>query len=548
MRVFIKNKKIMKKYINKLLLLVMVVSAFACSEDHLETKPTHAFTPGNALSSPENMVLALNGMHREMYAQSPLNSTWHAGESYVMPMMEFGAGDYLRALPGTGWFRSTCNWTNHTISTSSNIEWVWYHYYHLIGSANNIINAAEGMVETDVLKDVLGQAHAYRAFLLHRLVSLWGKNPQYSDANTELGVPIMLATESPYEGIARNTVAEVYAQCETDIQKSIAYLTGIKVSADKSQITLKAANGIAARIAMSKGDFAAAETYAKAARDGMSIMSEADYKAGFNSVSNTEWIWGAVVVSDQTNYYRSWFYYIALNFNGSFDRNTPRIINQTLFDQISATDYRRDVFLDKMPNTTVNWDWDQEDSNPDNDFDPNYPTKAEFDAAVEAVNDKYFAGRTSFKKHPYQVAKFLNENAATIEPEDVLYMRASEMVLLEAEALAKQGKDSEAADVLFELVSERDASYVKSTNTGQALIDEILLQRRIELFGEGHRWFDMLRNDEALDLTGSHADPSYYLNGYNQAKPSTNVNWMFQIPQAEMNANPNMVQNPTPTF
>ncbi|MDE5420700.1 RagB/SusD family nutrient uptake outer membrane protein [Ancylomarina sp. DW003] len=534
----------MKKYFNKLIVLVMVVAATGCSDDYLTTQPTDAYTPSSALSSPENMLLALNGMHREMYGQSDLDATYHSGESYVMPMMEFGAGDYLRALPGTSWFRSTCQWTNHTSATSSNIDWVWYQYYHLIGSANNILNASEDMVETDLLKEVRGQAYAYRAFLHHRLVCLWGKNPQYTDESVELGVPIMLVTAAPYEGQARETVANVYAQCESDIQNAITLLTGVGARTSKTHITASIANGIAARIALTKGDFVAAATYANAARTGYTPMSEDDFKAGFNSYENAEWMWGAEVVSDQTNYYRSWFYYIGMNFNGSFDRGTPRIINKTLFDQISTTDYRRDVFLDKMPNTTVEYTDDVTSPN----YDPNYPTEAEFDAAVAAINTQYFAGKSSFKKHPYQVAKFLNANAATIEPEDVLYMRASEMYLIEAEALAKQNKDSEAADVLFELVSERDAAYIKSTNTGQALVDEILLQRRIELFGEGHRWFDMLRNDEALDLAGSHADPSYYLNGYKQDKPSVNNNWIFQIPQSEMDANTNMVQNPKASF
>ena len=82
-----------------------------------------------------------------------------------------------------------------------------------------------------------------------------------------------------------------------------------------------------------------------------------------------------------------------------------------------------------------------------------------------------------------------------------------------------------------------------STNTGQALVDEILLHRRIELFLEGHRWFDMLRNDEALDLEGTGADPDLYDDGYKQAKPSSNPNWLFLIPQRELDANPNIVQN-----
>ena len=532
----------MKKYIYKFLFLGLMVSSVGCTKEYLNETPTDAYTPSSALNSPENMFLAINGIHREMYAQSPLDdyTPGYAGECYIMPMLEFGAGDYLRALPGTGWFASACKWTSHTSATGSNPSWTWYQYYHIIGSVNNIINAAEGMPESDMLNNVLGQAYAYRAFSHHRLVQLFAKSPIYSDENTELGVPIMLKTTAPYEGQARATVAAVYAQCESDIKAAITYLKDVK-QGNISHITYQTANGIAARIALTKGDFVAAATYAHEARQGLSLMSEDQYKSGFNDTDNPEWMWGAKVVADQTNYYMSWFYYIAMNFNGSFDRGTPRIINKTLFDQISATDYRRDVFLDKMPNTTVAWTGDVNSPN----YDPNYPTKEEYDAAVAAVNNQYFGGSKSFKKHPYQVAKFLNQNAATIEPEDILYMRVAEMYLIEAEALAKQGgKDAEAAAVLFELVSARDNAYTLSVNTGTALQAEILLQRRIELFGEGHRWLDMLRNDEALDLTGSHADPSYYLDGYKQDKPSVNNAWIFKIPQDEINANPNMVQNP----
>lgn len=433
-------------------------------------------------------------------------------------------------LSGTGWFRETCQWTDHTDPNDGHTEFVWYHYYHIIASANNIINAADGMVETALLNSVLGQAHAYRAFLYHRLVALYGKNPQYSDANTEEGVPLMFETAPPYEGLERSSVAEVYKQCEDDIKAAIAYLAKATTSNNKSYISLAAANGIAARIALSKGDFVNAATYANAARQGFALMSKDEFKSGFNSVDNREWIWGATVVADQTNYFRSWFYYVGMNFNGSFDRGTPRFMNEVLYNQISVTDYRREVILATAPNNVKTWDWTSDDPN---DKDPNYATEAEWKAARKEMADTYFGGLSNFKTYPHQCAKFLNENGGTIEPEDVLYMRVAEMYLTEAEALAKQGgKDAAAAQVLYELVSTRDAGYVLSTNTGDALIAEILLQRRIELFGEGHRWFDMLRNNEELDLTGSSADKSFYTKGYKQARPSINHNnWVFQIPQ-----------------
>ena len=57
------------------------------------------------------------------------------------------------------------------------------------------------------------------------------------------------------------------------------------------------------------------------------------------------------------------------------------------------------------------------------------------------------------------------------------------MYLIEAEALAKQGKDADAAKLLFDFVSKRDPAYTLSTNTGASLITEIYFQRRIELWG-----------------------------------------------------------------
>jgi hypothetical protein len=153
-----------------------------------------------------------------------------------------------------------------------------------------------------------------------------------------------------------------------------------------------------------------------------------------------------------------------------------------------------------------------------------------------------------FALHPYHSTKFLNSNAGSIDPDDVVLMRASEMYLIEAEALAQSGQDGAAADILYELVSERDDAYVLSTNTGEALLDEIKIHRRIELWGEGHRWLDMLRWDEELDRTDTGASPDLYQKGFQQAKPSVNDNWLWQIPQAEMDANKNMVQNPDPNI
>jgi hypothetical protein len=60
--------------------------------------------------------------------------------------------------------------------------------------------------------------------------------------------------------------------------------------------------------------------------------------------------------------------------------------------------------------------------------------------------------------------------------------------------------------ILFDLESSRDPQYVLSANTGQALVDEILIQRRIELWGEGFRFLDLKRANAPLDRTGANHD------------------------------------------
>jgi hypothetical protein len=81
-------------------------------------------------------------------------------------------------------------------------------------------------------------------------------------------------------------------------------------------------------------------------------------------------------------------------------------------------------------------------------------------------------------------------------------MRLAEMYLTKAEALAHLGKTAEAQEVLTAFAVTRDPSYVSKGNTGDALVQEILTQRRIELWGEGFRWYDLKRLNLPMERTG----------------------------------------------
>jgi hypothetical protein len=149
---------------------------------------------------------------------------------------------------------------------------------------------------------------------------------------------------------------------------------------------------------------------------------------------------------------------------------------------------------------------------------------------------------STYIREPYMSRKFKTRETPTIG--DVPYIRLAEMYLILAEAYANTaGKEADARAALFTLAVNRDPSYVLSTNSGAALINEILVQRRVEFWGEGFRFFDLKRLNQALDRTVVPNFVSAAVGGVMQI-PAGDDRWQFAIPIAELQANPNSTQNP----
>ena len=111
-------------------------------------------------------------------------------------------------------------------------------------------------------------------------------------------------------------------------------------------------------------------------------------------------------------------------------------------------------------------------------------------------------------------------------------MRAAEMYLTEAEALARLGNTSGAQSVLAELMAKRDPLWA-----GTATVDEIALQRRIELWGEGFRYFDVRRTATGIVRDYEGSNHNYELMTIIADVPAHHKLWVFQIPQREMQEN-----------
>ena len=161
----------LRKIYMYLLIVSTVLFTISCSEDYLDTTPTDAISADDALSSPENMMLILEGLHRQMYAQSPLPGaeSSRSGQSHFIPALDAMGGNIIHSSPGNGWMTSDLQWRTHINAGSTTVENFWYQRYHFIASCNSIINeVAEGeFVIDEEMNNILAQAHAYSATCAH---------------------------------------------------------------------------------------------------------------------------------------------------------------------------------------------------------------------------------------------------------------------------------------------------------------------------------------------------------------------------------------------
>ncbi|MGB5363223.1 MAG: RagB/SusD family nutrient uptake outer membrane protein [Aureibaculum sp.] len=543
----------MLRKIKFMLFAILAIAIMSCSEDFLETKPTDAISSADALATAENMALILNGLHRGLYSQSqtvlPGGDSQRAGEHYWVPMGDALAGGIIHSANANnlGW-RTTMQWLDHTQETSLTNEILWYHRYNIIASANAIINkATDGSIPEDArLKEIIGQAYTYRAYAYLSLVQHFAKGYLIGNPSTDPGVPLLFSSDAPFTSAPRSTVQEIYDQCLADANTAISYFDGATTrptgTADgKSQLNMDVAYGIKARIALNSGQWQIAADAAILARQNYPLMDESDWKSGFNTTLLPEVIWGSNVIETETTFFRSYFYLMCNTFNGSQNRNNPKIADRRLVDQIPDSDYRKDVFLINAPNT--NTSAANGEGGWANNTNPLYTTEAEFDAADQFYRDLY--GWTSaHNEHPYMHVKMLQKNPGTIDPDDIIYMRSSEMYLIEAEAKAMLNDIPGAQAALQTLGGARDSAYDATVYGSQAaLMDQIKFQRGVELWGEGFGYTDKIRWDEGIDHAangGSGASAVLYQDAYFQEKPSLNNAWVFKIPQAEIDANPNI--------
>lgn len=129
--------------------------------------------------------------------------------------------------------------------------------------------------------------------------------------------------------------------------------------------------------------------------------------------------------------------------------------------------------------------------------------------------------------------KYVNGFFSFTRPEQYIYLRMAEQYLIRAEARANQGNligpNSATSDL--NIIRNRAGLGVTNATTMEDILDAIMQERRVELFAEGHRWFDLKRTGKIDNVLGA------LKNTWEPYKKH------FPIPQEELNANPNLKPN-----
>lgn len=409
-------------------------------------------------------------------------------------LLDIYGGTYYWGNEGT-WVEGNYNRDAEGTRTAQ----IWDMFYKAINNANAIILNVPNVKDASEAekKQLIAEAKVIRAYSYFWLARVYQKS--YAQDPNAPAVPIYtVPANNAAEGGKRASMKDLYALIVNDMEDGIANLTNSR--AEKYRINLNVANAVAAlvyqELAMADASlWDKVISNAQAAVAGYPLMSNVQYQAGFNTISNPEWIWGFPVPSDQSLTYYSIYSFVDQN-NGYYKNIYA---NVALYDSYSETDERRSLL-------------------------------------IAGANDPI-----QYPLYQRYTDKFRSRTKGMMEG-DILVMRAAEFVLIEAEAYAQKGLLGDAVNKLYTLQVLRDPAAVKmsSSATKDQIIDAILLERSKELYGEnGGLYFDYKRLQKDFVRTGNHPNKVNI--------PATDVRWVFKIPQKEMDANSSLTaadQNP----
>lgn len=505
--------KVLKSIYKVMGCAILAASLSSCVNDWLDVTPSDGTDADAALTSSSDLAAARTGMYKALKGNSSLVDYYgmqffvygdvHAGDDYQYNNI---GGSNRASFYYDMNYQTASEFTSST--SSSNVA--WKSPYIVIGRANRIIAAAEGGALSDAaeakatIDQYAAEAKVLRALAHFDLVRIYGK-PYTEDQGASLGVPLVTGVLESNAKPARSTVAEVYTQVVKDLTEAISS-NALATETEPGYVSVWGAKAILSRVYLNMGDYANALSVAEdiIKNSGAALWTRDQY---FKA-------WDASTPNESEFLFR-------LNVAGSTDNNDlngignlqqregykEMVATKKFVDMLTSDpkDVRNDIFL---------------------------PATAAKEVATYGTN-KVFLNKLRGQGG--------NLRNVTIVP----IIRLSEVYLTAAECAFRNNDKTKAVEYLNDLVKNRTTTEASLATVDNITLERILIERRKELIGEGQRYFDALRNNETITRYTSEADKGWHKTLSKDAQ-SFNRDYfkaIAAIPQAEINANPNIKQN-----
>lgn len=460
-----------------------------------------------------------------------------------------------------GWYQNLGQGPEYT-----SCAYLWQQYYKWIKLANDLINVAGEITEdtSEQTKEIIGQAHAYRAMYYLDLARMYEPKPNkiLPPDQSILGLTVPIVTEKTTEEESKNngraTREEMYQFILSDLAKAEEYLENAPVV--YTAPSLAAVYGLYARTYLELGatykemgnptdwDMTSQKAYGKAADYARKVIDMGEHSPltqtqwedptnGFNNgASNNAWIWGLTTSAENQSNLISNIAHRSNEALYGYGNLYMLGVNQALYSRISDQDFRKHSWFD-----------------PESGYNYRLAGGGQV-AQIDAQTYYFIYGQYGFQAPKYASLKFRPADGDVLNytvgnGADWCLMRIEEMYFIEMEAELNLSGLEKAQTLLNDFMQtyrydSYDCTLVSMTE--EAFISEMMLQKRIEFWGEGLLFFDYKRLDQGITrgYTGSNIPAVAQFNCEGRSPQ-----WNIVITRGEFQSNKVVVNqnNPDPT-
>lgn len=458
--------------ITKILILLVLYSNYSCEKLVAVDTPTDKLIRDEVFSNEQTATSAMDGIYNELF-----QAAFSSGSRSSVTVLAGLSSDNVQYLNSGN--LTMMEFQDHEITPTNpgNLE-LWTSAYNIIYLCNSYL---EGLSNSTSIDDELnqqleGEARFVRAYTYFYLVNLYSNIPLILDTDYRVNA---LKTQSEK--------LEIYESIESDLLIASDVLNENYRNMERTSVNKFVAKALLARVYLFTGDWQQAEILSSEVINETNSYELLENLDEIFLANSREAIWqispiGGGGIASNTNDGNLFIIDPFFSFFATLK------LDESLIEDFTEGDSRREKWI--------------------------------------GYNDS----KNAFFSYKYKIR---TSSQFPIQ-EYSMVLRLAEQYLIRAEARLKMGKINEAVsdiDIIRKRAGLSALNESISMITGEVLMEEIYLQRRLELFTEwGHRWFDLKRSGL---VEGVFANSSIW--------ESTDV--FYPIPSEEISKNPNLIQN-----